>query len=356
MPTIYDFDGFEDYPTAGIAREHLRTGGDLAVVSGGRNGGNRLRCNSVNGYISGFGGRAIAAAPATVAVGAYVQSVSLASLVYLLDFRDTTQSHVLISVNVDGSVSVSRSTYSGDFGYSGTFGYGGQATVLGTSAPGLVSADAPFHLQVKVTVDNAAGAVEVLVNGVPALTLTGKDTQNAGTASVTHVLYGGPGGLGYVYFDDVWLADDFIGDRRVDSHFPTSDGANQDGTPSSAGDHFAMVDEATPDDDTSYVTLAAASDRESYGCEDFKNPGASIDAVMVVLDAKKTDAGAATLGTHIHGPGSPGTDYDGTAQGLTTDYGRYKQVYETDPDSGSPGDPWDEAGFNAAEYGAVKAA
>lgn len=344
---IYDFDGFEDYATAGIDREHLRTGGDLAVVSGGRNGGNRLRCSN-----NGFGARVIAAAPATVAIGAYLEVASLATVVYLFDFRDASRSHLTVRVNVDGSVTVMRSLTNGDFAYDGAFGYGGYLpTVLGSSAAGTVSAGTPFQIQVKVAIDNATGAVEVRVNGVAVLTLTNQDTQNAGSATVTHILYGGAGATGYVYVDDLWLADDFLGDRRVDSHFPTSDGTNQDGTPSSAGDHFAMVDEASPDDDATYVTLAAADDRESYGVEAFKNTGASIDAVMVVLDAKKTDAGAANLGASVR---AGAADYDGASQGLTTAYARLKEVYATDPASGSPGTVWDEAAFNAAEFGAVK--
>lgn len=346
---IYDFDGFEDYATAGLLRENLRASGACAIVSGGRNSGNRLRCQY--GYPSGYVCRAVPAAPQTVVVGFYGQQVSLGSRAYFLEFRDATRAHVMIGVNTDGSVFALRSSQAGDFDPSG-------GTELGTSRAGVINADIPFLIQVAVTISDSAGSVEIRVNGVQVLTISPDDTRNAGTETVTNILVGagyGPGGT-YLYVDDLWIASDFLGDRRVDSHFPVNDGANRDGVPKDAGDHCEMVDESPePDDDTSYVTLAAADDRESYGIEAFKNPGATIDAVLVVLDAKKEAAGAALVAAHIHGPGSPGADYDGTAQGLATDYTRLKEVYETVPGSGSPGSPWDETVFNSAEFGCVKA-
>lgn len=372
---IHDFDGYDDYVTALLLREHVRVESStyVAIVSGGRNSGNRLECKCYDSGGTIYSGRVVRAVTPTVATtlawGAYLSLSNLTEQTYLFDVRDAVTSHLLVLVATDGSIGVYRSSKLGDWGnrsdYNNEIGF--SATELGRTVAGVVSAGVPFHFQAKVLVSDTVGTVEVRVNGVTVLTLTGQDTRNGSTATITNLLYGvaRPGVLASgaagalnvtAYFDDLWLADDFVGDRRVDSHYPIEDGANQDGTPSSVGDHFALVDEASPDDDTSYVTLAAADDRESYGVEAFKNTGATIDAVMVVMDAKKTDAGSATLGAHIHSPGSPGTDYDGTAQGLTTDYARYKQVYETDPDSGSPGDPWDEAGFNAAEFGDLKVA
>jgi hypothetical protein len=358
MPTIYDFDGYEDYATAGLLREHVRVEvpGNLSIVTGGRNGGHRLKCDCTGNSL-GAAGRVVRAIPelATVAFGVYMEVSSLARLLGLFQLRDATTGHVVISVNTDGSLTVARAYTLTDFSEYLNFPLYGMTT-LGTSAAGVVVAGTPFHFQAKVTIADAAGAVELKVNGVIVLTLTGVDTRNGGTATVTNILHGavaGSAGSASVYYDDFWVADDYVGDRRVDSHFPTSDGTNQDGTPSAAGAHYAMVDEAPePDDDTSYVTLTSAGQRESYGVDDFKNTGATIDAAMIVLDAKKTDAGAATLAAHVHGAGSP-ADYDGTPQGLTTSYSRIKEVLSADPISG---DPWDETTFNAAEFGDQKAA
>jgi hypothetical protein len=329
MPTIYDFDGYEDYATAGRLRENLRSLYG-SIVSGGRNGGSRLSC------VVGSTARALPVAVTTLAVGAYIELPALPFPV--LEFRSVTSGEVQLFAESDGSVSARRCGAGGwsDLNPSAN-------TLLGTSAPNLIHVSVPFHMQMKAVMHAATGSVEVRINGVVALTLSNINTIEV-SGSLTHVA------MGNGYFDDYYAASDFLGDRRVDSHKPTEDGTNQDGTPSSAGAHYAMVDEMPePDNDTSYVTLAAASDRESYGCEDFKNPGAPINAVMVVVDAKKTDAGAATMAPSIF----KGSDHDGATVGLATDYTRIKEIYETDPDTT---DPWDEAGFEAAEFGALKVA
>jgi hypothetical protein len=346
---IHDFDGYDDYPTAQLLREHVRiVGAAVSIVSGGRNGGNRLRCNAAANYVC----RAFKTSPAEVVIGAYLEIAAFP--VPFLEFRDATNGQVYLIVESDGSIGVYRpSIPENDFNYPLPYN-DGYRTLLGRTAAGVISAALPFHIQARLLVSDTVGELEIRVNGVPRLTLTNQDTRT-GTATITNILIGNgnvPGGGVAVYVDDLWSASTFVGDRRVDSHYPIADGANQDGVASSgpADPHYPMVDEPSPDDDTSYVTLDAAGERESYGCEDFKNPGASIDAVMIVVDAKKTDAGAATLATHIR---QDATNDDGTTQGITTDYARYKQVYETDPVRTGA---WDEAGFEAAEFGLKKVA
>jgi hypothetical protein len=41
----YDFDGYEDYGTAGILREHSRKNGSPSIDTGGRHGGHKLTCH-----------------------------------------------------------------------------------------------------------------------------------------------------------------------------------------------------------------------------------------------------------------------------------------------------------------------
>jgi len=357
-PTIYDFDGYEDYATAGILREHVRIAAypgagppDISVVAGGRNGGKRLKFIDTAGIC---GSRAIRALPSitTVAWGAYMETTALS--VFVFDVRSVAGSHLLVKLNADGSVSVYRSGNNLDWGayYDSSASIGSGAVLLGSSAAGLVHVNVPFHFQAKATIHDSTGAVEIRINSVAVLTLTNQDTRNGAPTNVTNLLHGAASKVSAtttVYYDDIWVADDFIGDRRVDSHKPIEDGANQDGTPSSAGDHFAMVDEMPePDDDTSYVTLAAASDRESYGMEDFKNSGSAIDAVMIVLDAKKVTSGAATIGALMR---QGVTNYDGPGVGLATDYTRIKVVSPIDPATGVA---WTESGLNAAEFGELK--
>lgn len=355
MATIYSFDGFDDSPTAQLLREYVRLANDVTVVAGGRNGGNRLRCyGTATG--SAYAGivRAVGDGTLTkITMGAYCHVVSLAAQRAIMDFRDSTSSNVIITVNTDGSISAHRASTVAGANLS-DFSAGSYAATLGTSAAGIVQADVPFSIVATVVCSDAAGEVEIIIDGDLILDLSGVDTK-VGGGYLTNVCFGlrPASGSTISYWDDCYWSDVSYGDQRVDSHYPVSDGANQDGSGSASGNHFDLVDEASPDDDATYVTLAAAGERESYGCTNFINTGAPINAAMVVLDAKKTDAGGATLATHIR---QSGTDYDGTAQGLIVDYGRIWQVYQTDPGSGSPETAFDEAGFNAAEFGYKKVA
>lgn len=347
----YRADGFEDYPDAQLTREYVRLAdGDgcvCGIVAGGRNGGNRLRC--------AFGGHSGVVVPlpaglATVVWGDYLEITNLTTAVWLYDVRDATVSHVLVRANSDGSIAAYRGGNNTDFGAGG-----GSATLLGVSAAGVVQANVPFQMQTSVTVDPAAGAVTIKVNGTSVLTLAGQNTQNSGTAFITNVIVGAydHNNPGYVYHDDLYFADAFLGDQRVDSHYLTGDGAHGDGTPSTPGDHYLMADEASPDDDATYVTLAVAGDRESYAHEAFKNSGAPITAVILVADVRKTDAGGAQWAPGFTEPGSPAGDYDGVAVGITVDWGRYQQVFDVDPATSAA---WDETDFNGRELMGRKAA
>lgn len=361
---LYDADGYSDYNTAQLTREHVRVEvpANVSIVAGGRNGGGRLYCTATGNQISQMGrvARAIPAAPATLAWGHYITVVSLApTRVALYDVRDATRSHVLIAVNQDGSLSAFRAQMTEDFGASNltTSAALSGAVLLGTTAPGLVSANVGFAFKALVTVDDAAGVVRLWVNGVEVLALTNQDTQNVGTASITALLHGcGATGtaLSQVYYEDFWCGSVMLsGDRRVDSHRPIQDGANADFTPSSGTDHYAMVDEATPDDDTSKLTATLVGSRDTHKMESFKNPGGTIDGVVVVLVGKRADANSAQLATCIR---SGGVNHDGTPQGITTAYDHHRQAYDTDPGTGIG---FAEAAFGAdgtAEFGMHKAA
>jgi hypothetical protein len=359
---IYDFDGYEDYPTAQLGREHVRVEipANVSVVSGGRNGGSRLACVS-NGSNLGTTGRVVRAMPtvATLCWGHYLMVTSLATTVWLYDLRDATVSHVLIVANVDGSLAAYRSTGTNnfDFGSNGAT-LGNSAVLLGTTAAGTILAGEEFALKAKVTVDDASGVIELYVNGVQVLTLTGQDTRNSGTATITNLLHGagrnGGAGSATVYYDDFWAGSTVLpGDRRVDSHYPIQDGAETGFTPSSGTDHYAMVDEASPDDDTSKVTAVTPGLRDTYKVEAFKNPGGSIDAVKTVLTCKKVAPNSAQLATCIYSNAAP---HDGTAQGLTTTWMNVGEVAEVDPGTSAA---WAENAFGAAgtaDFGQHKAA
>lgn len=352
---IYDMDGYQDYDTATLAREYVRVNApaNVSIVTGGRNGGNRLRCYCAGPSESSWGAvvRALPCAVQTLAWGHYITLSNLATAKYLYDVRDATRSHLLFRVETDGSLTVCRAGRTEDWGYWDTYA----PTVLGTTAPGLVQATIPFALKALATIDDAAGAVDLYINGVRVLNLTDIDTRNGGTATITNLLHGASSKDAFTaHYEDFWCGSEMLpGDRRVDSHFPIADGANTDWTPSAGADHYAMVDEAVPDDDTTKITTATVDHRDTCKVESFKNTGAAIDAVKVVLTAKKVEPNSAAVAACIR---SGGANHDGSVLPITTTWEHVGEVFDADPGTSSA---WAEAAFGAAgtaEFGVHKAA
>jgi uncharacterized protein CbrC (UPF0167 family) len=345
--TVLDFDGFDDYTTAQILRENIRVTGAPTIVSGGRNGGNRLRFNS-NSTIAIC--RAVPTSPGEVVVSFIFNPVAIRTA-YIVEFRDVERGQILIRLNADGSLSALLESYiyaASDWGdYA--------STLLGSSGAGLITAGIDQRIDLRVKIDNTVGEIEFRLNGVQILNLSGIDTRcNSGV--ISNFLLGCSAQVTTTdfYFDDLYVATSFLGtDVRVDSHYSIADGANTDFTPSSGTDHFAMVDESTADDDTTKVTATTPGSRDTYKVEAFKNPGGTIYSVKTCLTAKKVEANSAQLATCIR---SGSTNYDGTAQGLTTDWANLGEVANTDPGTSAA---WAETAFGAGgtgEFGMHKAA
>lgn len=259
----------------------------------------------------------------------------------ILQVIDTGAIQVSVTLNTDGTLSV----------YRGGVQFG---TLLGTSSLTLLL-NSHYFIELKVVIGNT-GSATVYVNGVSALALSSVDTMNS--ASATWNTYGvAGGGTGAtVHASDIYAADavageidDVIGDARVDSHAPTSDGGVDQWTPSSGTDAYAMLDEAAPDDDTTYIESSTTDQRTVCGFDNLIPTGAAIKGVAVIWNMKKTDAGASTVAPVIR---RSATNYDGTAQAPSEDvYGYFGQVYETDPDTSAA---WTETNFNAMEAGVKK--
>ena len=353
---LYDADNYSDYDTSQLLREHVRvrSPADVSLVAGGRNGGGRLRivgkiCSSQVVAV-----RAISASPHSLAWGAYLTLTALPYPTFFCEVRDAVTGHVVFGGNPDGSIAAYRSN-TGDMGNAGAVG--SAVTLLGTSAPGLIAEGQAFAFKGFVTVSDTVGVVQVWLNGVEVLTLTGVDTRNESTDTITALSWGCTwrnSVSGLLYVEDFWCGSEMLpGDRRVDVHYPIADGADADWTPSAGGDHYAMVDEATPDDDTTTITATAVDSRDTFQVEDFKNPGGAIDGLVVVAVGKRADANSAQFATCVR---SGGTTYDGTPIGITTIYEHHKQAYTQDPGTAAA---WAEAAFGAtgtAKFGVHKAA
>jgi hypothetical protein len=166
------------------------------------------------------------------------------------------------------------------------------------------------------------------------------DTRN-GTPTTCDTLYvgaaiaaAGTGTNGVVVFDDVVASDSAtkIGPRRISLISATSD-VLQGFTRSTGAANYSLINETSPDGDTSYVegTLAAL-DRYGFGAFGL-NPSV-IDCVQISAFATNTDAFARLVALQVK---SGATVSDGSNFTLPSagSYGKLERVLSTDPNTGS---------------------
>ena len=256
----------------------------------------------------------------------------------LIRFQEGTGlTHVAIDINSSGYLVVKRN-----------------ATVLATATTHIITPGSWFYLEFKVVIHDTIGSVAVRVDTIAptfSASLTGIDTREGATGIVDRIVLNGSFTNPYGTVDDLYVCDDsgstnndFLGICVVETLLPqTGAGAHQDFTQSSGSDQGAMVDEATPDDDTTYNTSATVGDQESYNYPSLSLTG-SILGVQTDLYARKTDAGSRTIAPIVR---TASTTTPGTAVAPLTTYRYFSQVWETKPAGGA----WTEADINALEVG-----
>lgn len=286
--------------------------------------------------------RVLGGAKSTVgqAAAVYFDQLPMANDRYVLyDFRDTANTiQVSVVIQSTGIIEVKRGDRSG--------------TSLGATATPAVVAEAYQHIETLATFDNSTGSVEVRVNGVTVLSISGADTAaslNEESSQVALACGSNSGSADHgvtTDIDDYFCYDDtgsynntFIGDRRVLTLFPNADTAQEDWVPSAGSDSFAMVDEADPDDDGTYISAAAGLSPNpvtEFDLSDMPAGVASISAVQLVHRSRKTDAGDANIQLSAVSASSEAT---GTDRPITEAYTYYHDVVEADPDTSTPFTP-----------------
>lgn len=226
----------------------------------------------------------------------------------------------------------------------------------GTSVAAL-SINTEYYIEWKITFANSISAdtCVVKINGVQVLNVaSGQDTQASANASANGFHLGGFNQASTCIYDDLYLCDqsgstnnDFLGDIRVDTVFPTSDGNYTAFTPSTGSDHYALVDETEPNT-TDYNDGATVGDRDSYGLGNLTAlTSQTVYGVQVNAAILKDDAGAKSAATFVR---SASTNQDGAAVALGTSQVYVSQIFEQDPNAAAA---WTETTVNAMEAGVV---
>lgn len=226
--------------------------------------------------------------------------------------------------------------------------YQGTSTLLGST----VGANLSYrwsYIEVKVKCHDTTGTVEVRVDGVTKLSLTGVDTKPGANAYYDRLQIN----LAYqdYFIDDIYFLDttgavnnDFLGPQHIVGMFPNADTATVEWTPSTGTDHYALVDETVDNDDTDYVESADVGEIDLWEYPDLAGI-TTVNGIQIGTTAKLSDASAFNLITRVH---SGSTDSDNAGVAATSSYVGYCRVLETDPDTASL---WTPSGVNAMQVG-----
>ncbi len=210
-----------------------------------------------------------------------------------------------------------------------------------------------LHYELKAVLDHTtAGALTLRRNGQILVALTGIQTKIASTDLVDAVrMIEQSPGIQRIRMDDLYICDgtgtannDFLGQRRVRTLLPNAD-LQSEWTPNPAGSNAARVGDTTPDDDSGYVSAAAAGPVDRYGLEDLPASVATVSAVRVSYRVRKQDAVPAETRCFIRSGAS-------TAQGPNdapdVTYRYFSALFPTDPATGAA---WTPAAVNALSAG-----
>jgi hypothetical protein len=138
--------------------------------------------------------------------------------------------------------------------------YNGSGTLLGSTPPNSAPWNTWNYVEVKTTISSTVGTVQINLNGVLLLSLTGINTQNSANSYVNNISL--PFVSAPTYWDDLYVCDtttgpgtypnnNFLGDVRVDTLFPTGAG-DVTNFATTGSSNWATVGTANPDSTTIY--------------------------------------------------------------------------------------------------------
>lgn len=341
---VVAIDGFDSYNGGGVSpgvQARWNATGNALTLATGRFGGQGLVHAAAS---TGYGKLFLPSAYASTTFGCAIKATTFQTTagsvkpIWILWGSSGTVTQVGILINMNGAIEAYRQT-------STTAG-----TLLGTSANNVVILNTWHYMEVETTISDTVGVVNVYIDGVSVLALTGQDTRNGSPTTVDTLSYGqhvGNTGAGVTVMDDLYVTDSAtkLGERRVETLVPTADTATAAWTPSTGTSHFAMVDEL-PANTTDYNSASVVGNTDRYTSAGLSSTPTTIDAVDVVAYALKTDATARSIALQVK---SGATTSDGSNYALATSVTQNRRLLTTDPNTAAA---WAAAAVNALEFGA----
>lgn len=258
-----------------------------------------------------------------------------------------TNPHGFVHINGDRSVEWRRWN-----------GNGGD-TLIDSVSP-VLQLNVWHYVEVKVKLgDGTSGTAEIRVDGATVASATGLDTKNGGTEttfSSVRMLFSVFGDN----IDDLVILNevdsgisgrpnnDFLGDVFVEALRPSGNGNSSQfvGSDADSTDNYLLVDEVTPDDDTTYVESGTDNNKDTYAYENTSGTGGVV-GVVCFTRAKRTDADGRDLAVVSRLSTATPTEEDSADLHLASTYAWHRAVFEADPE----GLVWTRAKVDSAEFG-----
>jgi len=261
----------------------------------------------------------------------------------IISTRDAGTTQGALQVNAVGTLSLLR---------------GG--VVVATSIRSLF-ANVFYYIEFKHIIDNVAGLLEARVDGAVWATFVG-DTQNTANATADQIRLNGHWNACDTSVDDLYILDgvdqsiadpnsppnnNYWGDTQVECRVPNGAGTYAEfNTLVGAASHWQACNEVPPNEDTSYVDTPDVDDRDTFAFQDLSVVSATIPGIQVLIRARKTAAGAASMARMYR---RAAVDNQGADVALQESYAYIREIMGGDPIGAGA---WTVAALNAAEFGA----
>jgi hypothetical protein len=246
---------------------------------------------------------------------------------------ETTTTHVAISVGPAGQLHVYAGPGLPEVGSSDTF----------------IAQNVWNFIELTAVLSTGAGSVNVNLNGLSVIHVTGIDTKNGGTKTTfdSIALTGNTNSYSFA-IDDVYLANGttLLSDVRVVATRPDGNGDFSD-LENSAGNHtdnYTYVD-SEYEQFITYVASPTPGDEDTYVMTPLPYPAGEVLGVQTVILADKDNSATREIEPVLR---IAGADYAGTAVALGTGAQYQQQMYETNPATSSP---WTVTDVNDTQLG-----
>lgn len=328
-------EGFDHYTTGQAGRKWTAVVGNGVIVAPGRFSGQAWQFNNVG--VTSYLEQTLTARD-TFVIGVAIQIGYGDASAPIIRFMDDNDEQIDIRVTSTAGFQFTRN-----------------GTPLATSPDNVIAFGYFNYIEAKVFVDNTVGYVQLRVNGVEVINVPALDTQATANNRINKIRFQpfSTSGSYDMRLDDIYILDDtgtfdnaFLGECRIETHFPASNGAFVEFTPVGAAANWQAVDETTSNEDTDYTQGNSVGNRDLFNLTAYSFVG-QVFGVQVTVTHRKDDVGNRTVAPLAR---VSSTLYEGSTDTCLSQYKMAKKIWERNPNTNSQ---WTVSEVNAGQYGII---